>query len=378
MFFELDIKGDRLPPGVLCLTFDDGPDRTEKAEGPGPRTDELGAYLRSMGVPATFFVVGEFASKAPDILEGLKRDGHLVANHTRDHPSLPGFVAEGGDVIGQLAATDATITDFIDGETAFFRAPYGDWRLKGEARSNVAEVLNRSAMAGRCVGPIGWDIDVGDVGFWRDDRPAEDCARAYLEAIEQIGRGIVLMHDNTADIPEIRARNRALGMVRWLVPELQKRGYRFIRLDEVPQAASAARVDAMLTLTTLDGRWVAASPSSDELVFVSGASAPPEAIFGRVELGEGRWAIRAANGCFLSPGDGEILANAPAAGDRETLLVEDRDDGAIVLRTIDGRCLGQGAEGDDRVRAFAPIPTDLEAFRAADPSAKDEELAVES
>lgn len=284
-------------------------------------------------------------------------------------------------MIGQLAAPDATLTDFIDGEVAFFRAPYGDWRLKGEARSNVAEVLNRSAMAGRCVGPIGWDIDAGDVGFWRDDRPAEDCARAYLEAIERVGRGIVLMHDNTADIPEIRARNRALGMVRSLVPELRKLGYRFVRLDEVPQAASAARVDAMLTLTTLDGRWVAAPPStstSDELIFVSGASAPPEAIFGRVELGEGRWALRAANGCFLSPGDGEVLANAPTAGDHETFSVEVRDDGAIILRTIDGRCLGQGAEGDDRLRTFAPIPTDLEAFRVADPFAKDEAPAAES
>lgn len=377
MFFEFDIKGDRLPPGVLCLTFDDGPDRTEKAEGPGPRTDELGAYLHSLGVPATFFVVGEFASKAPDILEGLKQNGHLVANHTRDHPSLPAFVAEGGDVVGQLAATDATIVDFIDGETAFFRAPYGDWRLKGEARSNVAEALNRSAIAARCAGPVGWDIDAGDVGFWRDDRPAEDCARAYLEAIEQIGRGIVLMHDNTADIPEIRRRNRALEMARSLVPELQKRGYQFVRLDEVPQAASAVRVDSMLTLTALDGRWVAAPPSADELIFVSGASVPPEAIFGRVDLGEGRCALRAPNGCFLSPGDGEILANAPTAGDREAFSVENRDDGAIILRTIDGRCLGQGAEGDDRVRAFAPIPTDLEAFRSADPFARDEEFAAE-
>lgn len=367
MFFEFDIVGDRLPPGVLCLTFDDGPDRTEEPEGPGPRTDELAAYLHAMGVPATFFVVGEFAAKAPEILDLIRQNGHLVANHTRDHPSLPAIAAEGGDVVGQLSATAATIDDYVEGDAAFFRAPYDDWRLKGEARSNVAEVLNRSIMASRCVGPIGWDIDAGDVGFWRDDRPAEACARAYLEEIERVGRGIVLMHDNTADIPEIRARNRALELVRSLVPELLKRGYRFVRLDEVPQVASAARVSSMLALAALDGRWIAAPPSADELVLVSGASIPPEAILGRVELGEGRWALRAANGCFLSAGDGEVLANAPTAGDRETFAVEERDDGAIILRTIDGRCLGPGDEGDDRLRAFAPIATDLEAFRPIDP-----------
>jgi len=376
MFFEFEIVGDRLPPGVLCLTFDDGPGRTESAEGPGPRTAELGAYLHSMGVPATFFAVGEFAAKAPEILEGLKRDGHLVANHTRDHPSLPAFVAKGGDVVGQLAATDASIRDYVEGDVAFFRPPYGDWRLKGESRSNVAEALNRSPLAERCVGPIGWDIDAGDIGFWRDDRPAEECARAYLEAIERIGRGIVLMHDSTADIPEIRVRNRALELVRSLAPELLKRNYRFIRLDEVPQVASAARVGSLLTLATLDGRLVAAPPSGDEVVLVPGPSIPPEAVFGCVEMGEGRWALRAANGCFLSPKDGELLATAPIAGERETLTVETQADGAITLRTVDGRHLGQGSDGDNRLRAFAPIATDLETFRPGEPFAKEADPAV--
>jgi len=364
MFFEFEIVGDRLPPGVLSLTFDDGPGRTRNADGPGPRTAELGAYLRSLGVPATFFAVGEFAAKSPDILESLERDGHLVANHTRDHPSLPAFVARGGDVVGQLAETDEAIRDHVEGPVTFFRPPYGDWRLKGQARSNVAESLNRSTLAGRCVGPIGWDIDAGDVGFWRDDRPAEECARAYLEAVERVGRGIVLMHDNTADIPEIRDRNRALELVRSVVPELLNRGRRFIRLDEVPQVASAARVDSLLTLTALDGHPVAAPPSGDAVILVDGSPVPPEAELGCVGMGPDRWALRAANGCFLSPRDGEVLAVAPFAGERETLTVEGRGGGAIALRTLDGRYLGQAPSGENRLRADAPRPTERATFLA--------------
>ena len=103
------------------------------------------------------------------------------------------------------------------------------------------QALNRSPLASRYVGPVGWDIDAGDVGFWRDGRSARDCAEAYLAAIERVRRGIVLMHDSTADIDEIRHRNQALGLARILVPELQRRGYRFVRLDEIPQIASAAR-----------------------------------------------------------------------------------------------------------------------------------------
>ena len=68
---------------------------------------------------------------------------------------------------------------------ATFSAPYGDWRLRGQARSNVAADLNQSSLASSHVGPIGWDVDAGDVGFYRDGRPAEECARAYLEAIER-------------------------------------------------------------------------------------------------------------------------------------------------------------------------------------------------
>src|SRR5262249_6194104 len=69
MFFDGAIVGDRLPPGILCLTYDDGPGRTDGDEdGPGPRTAELGEYLHSQGVPATFFAVGRFAAGSGDIL----------------------------------------------------------------------------------------------------------------------------------------------------------------------------------------------------------------------------------------------------------------------------------------------------------------------
>jgi peptidoglycan/xylan/chitin deacetylase (PgdA/CDA1 family) len=65
MFFDVEIVGDRLPPGTLCFTFDDGPGRTEGVtDGPSPRTAEFGAYLHSQGVPATFFAVGKFASES--------------------------------------------------------------------------------------------------------------------------------------------------------------------------------------------------------------------------------------------------------------------------------------------------------------------------
>ncbi len=52
MFFDQDIIGNRLPPGTICLTYDDGP---------GPETLELGRYLAEQHIPATFFVIGQHA-----------------------------------------------------------------------------------------------------------------------------------------------------------------------------------------------------------------------------------------------------------------------------------------------------------------------------
>ncbi|QEH34770.1 Bifunctional xylanase/deacetylase precursor [Aquisphaera giovannonii] len=231
-----------LPPGTLCLTYDDGPGRGEgPRDGPGPRTADLGAYLHSEGIRAAFFAVGRAAERHPDILAGLRSLGHLVANHTYDHASRHAFVERGGDAHEQLARTDAAIRPHVDGPVTFFHAPYGDWWLCGRAESNVAAPLNRSPLAPRYPGPIGRDVDGLDVGFWRDDRPAEACAGACLEAIGRVGRGIVLMHDSTADIEEIRRRNRALGLARALIPELRRRGYRFVRLDEIPRVASMCR-----------------------------------------------------------------------------------------------------------------------------------------
>src|SRR5207302_1884727 len=140
--------------------------------------------------------------------------------------------------------------------------------LRGQTRSDVAEQLNQRALTQSHVGPIGWDIDAGDVGFWRDDRPAEECAAAYLAAIERTGRGIVLMHDSTADIEEIRLRNRALPLARILVPELRRWGYRFVRLDAIPQVASAAKVSSQWTLIACDGAYVSSLPSGIDLALV--------------------------------------------------------------------------------------------------------------
>jgi peptidoglycan/xylan/chitin deacetylase (PgdA/CDA1 family) len=244
MFFHSDIKGDRLPPRTLCLTYDDGPGATS-GDGPGPCTEELGEYLFTRGIAATFFVIGQHAERHRDVLGRLKARGHLIANHTYSHPGLVSLALSGGDVIGEIARTDEIIGPYVDSDVRYFRAPYGNWRETDESAggadqptSIVASVLNEDRRLKSYVGPINWDISGEDYDFWRRGLSAEDCAATYLERIRLAARGIVLMHDSSEN-DKIRARNLTYHATRLIVPALEAEGYRFVRLDEIPQVRSA-------------------------------------------------------------------------------------------------------------------------------------------
>ena len=120
-----------------------------------------------------------------------------------------------------------------EGQATFFRAPYGD------ITPEICRVVNAQLpQAADYVGPIHWDIDVEDWSFWQRGLSPRACADAFIAEAERVGRGIVLMHDSTADLPDVKLANQAFAMVQLLVPELKARGYEFVPLQAVPDIAS--------------------------------------------------------------------------------------------------------------------------------------------
>jgi peptidoglycan/xylan/chitin deacetylase (PgdA/CDA1 family) len=237
MLSDQDLKGCDLPPGTLCLTYDDGP---------GPYTEELGRYLHEESIRAAFFVIGRVAAEHRELLRRLRDWGHLIGNHTWSHPGLMDLVRAGGDPVEEVARTDEVIRPFCTGPI-LLRPPYGSWRAKTRPggpedapTSLVAERLRESGRFADYVGPIKWDIVAEDWECWRCGVAEEECARRHLEAIQGIGRGIVLLHDSSDD-ETLRPRNRTAQMTRLLVPALKARGYRFVGLGEVPQVQAAIR-----------------------------------------------------------------------------------------------------------------------------------------
>lgn len=229
--------GGSLPAKAIALTFDDGP---------GVRTLELSAYLRAQGVHAAFFVNGKNCTAA-EVLPQLVADGHVVGNHTQHHVSLTGRVTNtprpsDATIVDELAQTDAIIAPFVENDRFVFRPPYGDFDAM------TAATLAASAMA-KYVGPVDWDIgdhmgahQAADWDCWSAGNDGkvlgvEQCGDLYLEEIDAVGHGVVLMHDPYF-IGGDPAKGGTVDMVKYIVPKLQAKGYSFVRVDEVPDIAA--------------------------------------------------------------------------------------------------------------------------------------------
>jgi len=210
---------------TVALTFDDGPNA---------RTGEVLDALKEMNVKATFFIVGQQARRHPQMLARIAREGHLLANHSATHSLLGRRYRDNPDMLlDQIRGVHEQIAPLMGlNDKFYFRAPYGAWK------SSHAAVLNADPDLRQYVGPIYWDVG-GDItmrdGYvmgaadwecWRIKWPAKTCAKGYTREIRRKDGGVVLMHAIHANSAEL---------VRQVVPPLIEEGYRFVRMDQMPQ-----------------------------------------------------------------------------------------------------------------------------------------------
>jgi peptidoglycan/xylan/chitin deacetylase (PgdA/CDA1 family) len=336
MYSDSPYNGSGLPDKSLCLTFDDGPGKTVRP-GPGPRTVEIAQYLSDQSVPATFFMVGKFASDLPEIMPQVESLGHLIGNHTYDHPDLVHYQANGGDPVYQVARADGLIRNWIDSPVAYFRPPYGSWN------ASVAAVLNANLTVSLShVGPINWDIDAGDWSHWLSGADPQACSTAYLQAIEAQRHGIVLMHDCTADRGVGRLANRGLEMLMILIPKLKQRGYTFVRLDSVPGIPGEDQSTITIALRGINRLYVSPQLPGGGPITVNGAAMGPWERLVIEDRYVGKVALRTANGQYVSPqggGGGSVFANGTVVGPWESFDLISLGDNRVAFRTVTGHFL---------------------------------------
>ncbi len=232
MLSENILMGSALSEKTICLTFDDGPGKPYLKKT-GPQTLEIAKYLHSEGIVATFFMVGKYIKIFPEIVRAVYELGHIIGNHTTSHPDMNRSFSKGKNMTSELKETEDLIAEFTN-NNMYFRPPFGRWNSEmcKQLNSELKSTINY-------IGPIGWHIDGSDWWFWSkiDKNAAAKCATHYLKLIRTEKKGIVLMHDSSANrfiwAPIRKWNNKTLETVKIVVSTLKNEGYSFVSLNDI-------------------------------------------------------------------------------------------------------------------------------------------------
>lgn len=149
----------------IALTFDDGPN--------AQYTPILLDGLKKRNIRASFFLIGENIEGNEDILLQMRKDGHLIGNHTWDHVQLDKIPAEKARL--EIEKTNNRIYEASGIYPSYVRPPFGAWIKDMELSVTML--------------PVFWDVDTLD---WQ----SKNIDSILSIAQKQVHDGsIILMHD---------------------------------------------------------------------------------------------------------------------------------------------------------------------------------------
>ncbi len=187
----------------VALTFDDGPDPEY--------TPKILDLLGSLGVKATFFLKGNKIPGQEWVVTRIFREGHIVGNHSYNHPDLRKYSPEG--IMREMETTTALVAKITGKEMTLVRPPYGEMTEAG---------LDRLVAAGYAM--VNWSVDSLD---WR----LESAEAIINHTLPQIKPGaIILMHSASEGgrnmTPTVEATKR-------LIQALWEMGYEIVPLTDL-------------------------------------------------------------------------------------------------------------------------------------------------
>lgn len=188
---------------LIALTFDDGPDPVQ--------TPQILALLKQYQAKGTFFVLGKWAEKFPELVMQEQQEGHEVANHTYAHTYAVKSTAR--DKFTQdMVAAEQSITDAGVPRPLLFRPPGGFYNDM---------VIDVAKQKGYTIVLWSWHQDTRD---WA----SPGIAAITNKVLKNVRNGdIVLFHD------KVEGRAQTVAALKVILPKLQQEGYRFVTVSEL-------------------------------------------------------------------------------------------------------------------------------------------------
>lgn len=158
---------------VLYLTFDEGYEK-----GYTPKILDI---LKEKDVKAVFFVTSPYVSSNPDLIKRMVNEGHIVANHSHHHPSMPNCTGDPTKFANELSDVAAKYEAIIGQPMVkLFRPPMGHYSQKSLAMTKDLGYKT-----------VFWSFAYGDYDV--DKQPSHETAKKMI--LNNLHNGsIMLLH----------------------------------------------------------------------------------------------------------------------------------------------------------------------------------------
>lgn len=195
------VHGDENKEKVIYLTFDVGYENGNVAK--------ILDVMKDAGVVGSFFILGNVIERNPDLVLRMANEGHIVCNHTLNHPNLVDKSEEKfkNEVLG-LENEYGKLTGKEMGK--FFRPPEGTFDRV---------MLERAQSLGYKT--VFWSFAYAD---WDNNKQMDEDV-ALKKILDNIHNGeIMLLHPTGETNAKIMRR---------LITELKSQGFTFATLDKI-------------------------------------------------------------------------------------------------------------------------------------------------
>jgi peptidoglycan-N-acetylmuramic acid deacetylase len=185
--------GDTTQP-VLYLTFDEGYEQGYTAK--------ILDVLKEKNVPAVFFVTSPYLTTQPELVKRMVAEGHLVGNHSKNHPSMPAYTREPEKFTQEFQDVEAKYKAIIGTDMPkLFRPPMGHYSERSLA---MTQALGYKT--------VFWSFAYADYKI--DDQPSP--SEAIRKIVDNYHNGsIILLHavsrTNAEVLGEVIDQARAMG-----------------------------------------------------------------------------------------------------------------------------------------------------------------------